>query len=52
MPVSRYLAEIVRRDVDDAWPATYFRSVVGAWQGDLERPTQGVLEARAPLEGD
>ncbi|MDF1555241.1 MAG: hypothetical protein P1P84_19380 [Deferrisomatales bacterium] len=45
--VSRYLAEIVRRELTDAWPDGYFRDVVGAWQGgELVRPSQQEFEAR------
>lgn len=49
--VSRYLAEIVKREVADGWPAGYFESVVGGWQGDpLERPPQGKPEVRDDFE--
>jgi hypothetical protein len=37
-PVSRYLAELVRRDVGVGWPEGYFERVLGSWQGKLERP--------------
>ena len=46
MPVSRYLARLVRRDVEGAWPEGYFESF-GAWQGEpLERAGQGEFEQR------
>ena len=50
MPVSRYLAELVRQDVGGGWPDGYFERVVGGWQGEaLERPPQGDYEARPPI---
>jgi hypothetical protein len=51
MPVSRYLAELVLREVGDSWPAGYFDEVIGGWLGDdLERPPQGTLESRTALD--
>ena len=39
VPVSRYLADLIRRDVDLGWPDTYFDHVVGSWKGSpLQRP--------------
>ena len=53
MPVSRCLAERVRREVQDSWPAGYFDEVIGGWQGeDLERPPQGRFEPRAALDAN
>jgi len=50
LSVSRYLAEIVRRDVVTEWPQDFFDTVVGGWVGEpLERPHQGQLEAREDL---
>jgi hypothetical protein len=47
IPVSRYLAELVNREVGGGWPEGYFEAVVGRWQGDAPaRPDQGELEAR------
>jgi len=48
VPVSRYLAELIRRDAADlGWPDGYFGSVVGGWRGEqLRRPPQGRLERR------
>lgn len=41
MPISKYLAQLVKRDVDGQWPEGYF-DCFGGWQGDaLERPGQG-----------
>lgn len=47
--VSRYLAELVRREVGAGWPNGYFEDVVGKWEGKLERPEQGSLEPREPM---
>ena len=47
LSVSRYLAEVVRREVVTDWPRGFFDNVVGGWVGEpLERPHQGDLEAR------
>ena len=50
MSVSKYLSELVRRDVSTGWPRRYFEEVVGEWQGeDLERAPQGEFEKRDEL---
>jgi len=50
LSVSRYLADVVQREVGRGWPTGFFDEVVGGWQGDpLERPPQGKLESREPL---
>ena len=50
LSVSRYLAQVVSRDVAEGWPEGFFTEVVGAWEGDpLERAPQGVPERREPL---
>lgn len=46
---SRYLAELIRREVSSGWPDGYFEQVVGAWQGALERPAQPAAEVRDPF---
>lgn len=47
LSTSRYLAELIRRDVGSGWPEGYFEQVVGGWQGgELTRPDQPVLEPR------
>ena len=52
LSVSRFLADLVRREVGGSWPEGYFESVIGGWQGQpIERPPQGILEAREPLGG-
>ena len=50
LSVSRYLAELVLREVGDAWPAGFWDEVVGGWDGErIPRPQQGSLEQRDPL---
>ena len=51
LSTSRYLAELIRRDVNSGWPETYFEEVVGGWQGEeLVRPEQPILEIRDLLD--
>lgn len=51
MSVSRYLAELVKREMAPNWPEGFFDDVVGGWQGKpLQRPSQGDYERRAVLE--
>ena len=48
--VSAYLAELVKREVADAWPDGYFDGVSGGWTGEpLVRSPQPVAEQRKPL---
>ena len=50
LSLSRYLAEVVKREFHPEWPPNFFEEVVGAWQGGpLERPQQGAYDAREPL---
>jgi len=50
LSVSRYLAEVVRRDIVTTWPKGFFEDIVGGWVGEpLERPPQGELETRQDL---
>lgn len=52
LTTSRYLAEIIRRDVGQGWPEGFFDEVVGGWQGPpLERPLQPQPDERPPLVG-
>lgn len=45
--VSRYLADLIRRDVELGWPDGYFDRVAGGWQGvPLRRAPQGRAEDR------
>lgn len=51
MSVSRYLAELAKRDIGKAWPEGYFERVFGC--GDIDpiaRPDQGVFEQRPVLD--
>lgn len=51
MSVSGYLAEIVGREVESTqWPEGFFEEVLGSWEGDLTRPSQGEYEERESLE--
>lgn len=51
MSVSRYLAELVKREASDQWPKDYFDQVFGQWEGEpLQRAPQGELEKRVELE--
>ena len=50
LSTSRYLAELIRREVGNGWPEGYFEQVVGSWQGEeLVRPEQWPLETRDPF---
>jgi len=50
MPVSKYLAKLIERDVEEQWPKDYF-DCFGGWQGDpLERPKQGEYEQRTSFD--
>lgn len=53
VPLSRYLAELVRRSAGqaDQWPAGWFDAVFGRWEGQpLSRPSQGEYEARSDFD--
>ena len=48
---SRFVAELVKREVDAAWPPGFFEEIVGGWQGEpLQRPPQGQFEVRETLK--
>ncbi len=50
LSVSKYLVELVKREVADQWPEGYFE-LSGKWHGDtLERPSQGNYEERAEFD--
>lgn len=50
MSLSKYLAEIVKRETQTGWPEGYFERVVGGWEGEaLERPEPLELEERDPF---
>jgi hypothetical protein len=51
MSVSRYLANLVKREVFTNWPEMFFEEVVGGWVCDpLQRPPQGEFERRESLD--
>jgi len=53
LSVSRYLGDLIKRDVKPVWPEGYFENVIGGWQGEsLERPEQGIYETRQELQPD
>lgn len=46
LSVSKYLALLVKKEVENQWPEDYFQ-LFGTWQGsELERPAQGEYEPR------
>ncbi len=47
LSVSKYLAELVKREVTNQWPENYFDNF-GQWE--LQRPDQGALEQRETLD--
>lgn len=48
--VSKYLAELVKKDVGTDWPEDFF-DLYGAWKGDpLSRGEQGEYEDRLELD--
>ncbi len=50
LPVSKYLAQLIERDVKNQWPENYFE-LLGNWQGELlKRPIQGDYENRTSFE--
>jgi len=50
LPVSKYLALLVKKDLENKWPEGYF-DVFGGWQGEpLERPEQSDFEERLGLD--
>jgi hypothetical protein len=50
VPLSRFIAEVVRKDSDKGWPPGYFERVIGGWKGDPPvRPPQGDFDRREEL---
>ena len=50
LSASKYLAMLVRKEVENKWPESYFE-LFGAWEGEaLERPKLGEYETRQKLE--
>ena len=51
MNVSRFLANLVKRDVVTDWPEGFIEDVVGGWiDVPLHRPPQGEFERRENLD--
>lgn len=47
LSVSKYLAELVKREATNEWPEGYLENVLGRWQGaPLSRESEGSLEER------
>jgi hypothetical protein len=45
--LSRFVANLVQREVSFDWPEGFFEKVAGGWKGEpLERPVQGEYEQR------
>ena len=39
LSTSKYLANMVKRDIGAGWPEQFFETVIGGWQGEpLQRP--------------
>ncbi|MEA3411420.1 MAG: hypothetical protein U9R74_07760 [Pseudomonadota bacterium] len=50
LTVSRYLAELVKRETLNEWPEDYFEHVTGQWKGEpLLREPEGEYEDRPGL---
>ena len=50
LSVSKYLAELAKREVSNQWPEDYFHKL-GKWEGEpLQRPNQGAIEQRDSLD--
>lgn len=51
LSISRYVAQLVRRKIENEWPENFFEEVLGGWQGEpLARAPQGTSEEREALE--
>jgi len=47
LSVSRFLAELVKREVKNEWPEHYFETVAGQWRDKpLRRQPEGNFESR------
>lgn len=50
LSTSKYLAQLVKKEVGQEWPEDYF-TLFGSWEGSpLQRPEQGDLESRPLLK--
>ena len=51
LPVSRYVADLVKRDVGQGWPKDYFERISGAAEdATIRHEPSGLPEERLPLE--
>jgi len=51
MTTSRFVAELVTREMSSGWPPGFFEEVAGGWKGEpLERPEQLPAEERDELD--
>jgi hypothetical protein len=51
LPVSRYVAELVKRDADQGWPEGYFENIAGRPHDDsIQHEPSGPPEERLPLK--
>ena len=51
LSISRYVAQLVRHQIENEWPENFFEEVLGGWQGEpLVRAPQGMSEEREGLE--
>ena len=41
MPVSRYLVQVIRNEIDSGWPDNYFNDVQGNWQDKPRKRSRG-----------
>lgn len=49
LPISKYLALLIQKDIGTQWPEGYF-DLFGSWEGEaLQRPEQGDYELREVL---
>ena len=50
LTTSRFIADLVTRELGEGWPPGFFEDVAGSWEGEpLERPEQLPFEERDPL---
>lgn len=50
-PISRYVAELVKRDADQGWPEGYFERISGVSRDDsINYEPSGPPEERLPLK--
>ena len=51
LPISRYVADLVKRDVGQGWPEDYFERISGAPEGaEIRYEPSGPPDERLPLE--